>query len=134
MAESDKNVKFMVYDYLKSVDEKVAAKFKKSQKLDLEKRPGDKRSLLSVIQRVKELDRYVSDVSSKLTIFANKYKTYICSNDSGHESGEKKRKKVGTPLAKSTPAPSKLNEGFSLIFRTEVYFIFRRYIGLRRRL
>lgn len=29
-----------------------------------------------------------------------------------HESGEKKRKKVGTPLAKSTPAPSKLTEGF----------------------
>ena len=72
MAESDKNVKFMVYDYLKSVDEKVAAKFKKSQKLDLEKRPGDKRSLLSVIQRVKELDRYVfyPKFHSKIFIFS----------------------------------------------------------------
>ena len=69
MAESDKNVKFMVYDYLKSVDEKVAAKFKKSQKLDLEKRPGDKRSLLSVIQRVKELDRYVFLSKVSLWIF-----------------------------------------------------------------
>ena len=74
MAESDKIAKFMVYDYLKSVDEKAAAEFKKGQKLDLEKRPVDKRSLLSVLERLqreKELDRYIfyPKFHSKVSIF-----------------------------------------------------------------
>ena len=69
MAESDEIANFIVYDYLKPVDEKAAAEFKNWSKLDLEKRPVYKRSLLSVFERLqceKELDRYIFIQSSTL--------------------------------------------------------------------
>ena len=94
---SDQNeLNCMVYDYLTGVNAKLGEKFKKETKLNLEKRTtGEKRSLLDIFRKRNDSERYVI----KKINFNQKI-----SPDSGHESGEKKRKKVGTPLAKSTPS------------------------------